>query len=158
MIFFFIYLWTCGAFDRATSLISDTCRNLKLRLLKEEWVRCVEIVHNLEYDQGVPERNPKLRAGPTDTHTFINRSGSMRFTGCRLIDCYRRSKRSFWRERIESVHGWTKQSAASQSATPYQHSRILQHLDGGLSLGSSGSGIMSRILVCAVSNEMQSNA
>jgi hypothetical protein len=31
---------------------------------------CAEVVHNLEYDQGVP--NAITQAGPTDIHMFID--------------------------------------------------------------------------------------
>ena len=102
----------------------------------------VEIVHNLEFDQGLSNAIT-TQAEPTDTQYLLTRSGRTRFTSCRLIICYRRLKKYFWREHIESVHGWMKQSRASQAVTPCQHSRILLHLDVRLSLESSGSGIIS---------------
>jgi hypothetical protein len=44
---------------------------------------CVEIVYNLGYDQGVSNAIPQVKL--TDTQYLLTRSGSTRFTGCRLM-------------------------------------------------------------------------
>ena len=106
---FFLYLWTWGLFDRATTLISGG--NLELHLEKEEWMSVLKL--STIWNMTKVCRTQSLRPGPTDTQYLLTRSGSTRFTSCRLIKCYRRLKRSFWRERMESVHGWTKQSRVS---------------------------------------------
>ena len=99
-------VWT---FDRATSLISG--KDLDLHLKKEEWVSVLKL--STIWNMTKVCRTQSLRAGSTDIQYLLTRSGSTRFTSCRLIKCYRRLKRSFWRERMESVHGWTKQSRVS---------------------------------------------
>jgi hypothetical protein len=97
----FFYLWT---FDRATSLISG--RNFELHLKKEEWVSVLKL--STIWNMTKVCRTQSLttsRVGLTDNQHLLTRSGSTRFTSCRLIQCYHPSKKYFWQEHIKSVHG-----------------------------------------------------
>jgi hypothetical protein len=74
------YLWT---FDtRARSLIPGG--TLELQLKKEEWVSVLKLstIWNMTK---VCRMQSVTQAGPTDTRYLLTRSGSARFTGCRLM-------------------------------------------------------------------------
>ena len=83
----FFYRWT---FNRASSLISGT--NIELDLQKEEWVSVLKLSTIWNMTKVCRTHWQSLKLEPTD---ILTRSGSTRFTGCQLMQRYRRSKRSF---------------------------------------------------------------